>query len=217
MRREKWLDFIVSCNQANEIEPLRCIAIKALCGCVCFILLFLTHHSHLTNKIRLFVFFWQFFFDFIWCMYTKLYPLFAVDDQRSFDSYSFISFSWFRLVVLRLFIFMLKASMWKHKEEKIRPCLPPFCLWHFRENKISTLSNKSTNETVIVSQMNQILAICSSHWLCMCVRKHFYTLCAQSVCLLPKITLAIVYHGLKWLKCTKPTEILPLIHFKWCN
>lgn len=137
-----------------------------------------------------------------------MYPLFAVDDQRSFDSYtpshSFSSF-WLACVCARLFISILNKHIYKARKENPTVSSPLFAaLSGKQKSQHYEINQRMSERTVLVSQMNQMLAIAFHHnFGCCCARKQFYTLFpVQSVCLQPKITLAIVYHGLKWFKCT---------------
>lgn len=70
----------------------------------------------------------------------------------------------------------------------------------FGKTKISTLSNKSTNDRAC--QSNESNASDCFHQFPLCLQTILYFIFVQSVCLQPKITLAIVYQGLKWLKYT---------------
>lgn len=95
----------------------------------------------------------------------------------------------------RLFIFILR----KH-EGKIQERVLSFVCSSFGKTKISTLSNKSTNDRAC--QSNESNASDCFHQFALCSQAILYFIFVQSVCLQPKITLAIVYHGLKWLKYT---------------
>lgn len=97
-----------------------------------------------------------------------MYPLFAVDDQRSFDrrihSHHFDSC----ICVARLFIFILG----KHGRENPTGSSLLFVALSGKQKSQHYQINQRT--TVLVSQMNQILAIVFISF--RCVRKQFYTL-----------------------------------------